>query len=342
MGTTSGASELSSSVQPRRITPLQQIMSSCTGALLTSLLTTPFDVVRVRLQAQQQTAMIKPCYLMDCRCLDGVSLCYVSPEGYRSHFPRFNGTVDALWKIARLEGLRSWWKGLSPTLLMAVPSTVIYYTSYDQLKVIFGFQPKQRNFLAPVFAGSLARTVAVVVITPLELLRTKIQSRHNYSYVQVISALRTAIHNEGLLSLWRGLFPTLLRDVPFTIFYWVGYEYLKHELLSNQQDQQYSALVPFISGSISGAAAAVLTNPLDVVKTHMQVGLGESLEGHARELGKGSLFDVMRKVVAEYGVVGLYAGLIPRVAKIAPACAIMITSYESFKEYFTDYNRKYY
>lgn len=329
-----------SSVPFQYVTPLQQIISSCTGALLTSLLTTPFDVVRVRLQAQQQAAMSKPCYLMDCRCLDGVSLCYVTPEGNRSHFLRFNGTLDALLKMARFEGIKSWWKGLSPTLLMAIPATVIYYTSYDQLKVLFGFQPNKKNILVPVFAGSLSRIVAVTCVTPIELLRTKIQSRQSYTYGQVLRVIQTTVQNEGIFTLWRGLFPMLLRDVPFSIFYWVGYEYLKHELLSTQFGHDYSSFVPLLAGSVSGASAAVLTNPLDVVKTHMQVSLGESLKGQLRQMGNGSLYGVMQKVVSKHGIIGLYAGLAPRVAKIAPACAIMISSYEAFKKYFTEKNMK--
>lgn len=325
---------MSSSISVPCITPFQQVLSSCTGAFITSLLTTPLDVVRVRLQAQQQAAVANPCYLLDCRCLDGVSLCYVTPEG-RTHFPKFNGTVDALFKMAKFEGVSSWWKGLSPTVLMAVPATVIYYTSYDQLKVSFGFKPNQNNFIAPMCAGTLARTVAVVCVTPIELLRTKIQSRQHNSYSKVWSAVEGAIHRNGVLSLWRGLFPTLLRDVPFSIFYWIGYEYIKHKLQSNYLLNQYSSLVPFVAGSISGATAAVLTNPLDVVKTHMQVGVGESWKG-----GNDSVIEVLRNVVSKHGNTGLYAGLVPRMAKISPACAIMISSYESFKKYFSEQNNK--
>ena len=321
----------------QNITPLQQIVSSCSGALLTSVLTTPFDVVRVRLQAQQQTPFVKPCYLMDCRCLDGVSLCYVTPKGRLNHYPKFRGTLDAFLQIARFEGVRSWWKGLSPTLLMAVPSTVIYYTSYDQLKVQLGFQPEKRNVLAPMTAGSLSRTVAVIAISPIELIRTKMQSRLGYSYREVWSVVHTAVQKNGVLSLWRGLSPMLLRDVPFSIIYWVGYEYLKVELL-RKLDPQYYRLVPFIAGCVSGAVSAVLTNPLDVVKTHMQVDLGEPNAGLLRRFGAGSVVNVMKNVVGEHGFSGLYAGLTPRIVKIAPACAIMISSYEAFKKYFRDHN----
>ena len=36
------------------------------------------------------------------------------------------------------------------------------------------------------------------------------------TYKQVREAIRTTLQNEGILSLWRGLSPTLLRDVPFS------------------------------------------------------------------------------------------------------------------------------
>ena len=319
------------------ITPLQQVVSSCSGALLTSLLTTPFDVVRVRLQAQQ-AILSKPCYLMDCRCLDGVSLCYVTPEGRLGHYPKLSGTFDAFLKIARFEGVRSWWKGLPPTLLMAVPATVIYYTCYDQLKVHFGFHPKRRNFLAPMIAGSLARTVAVVAISPIELIRTKVQSRYGYSYKEVWSIVYTVVRKQGILSLWRGMSPMLLRDIPFSIAFWVGYEYLKIEMYSFI-DPHYYSLVPFISGCASGTVAALLTNPLDVVKTHMQVDLGEPNRGLIKHFGSGSVMDVMKNVVNRHGFSGLYTGMAPRIAKIAPACAIMISTYEAFKKYFAYHNQ---
>ena len=43
---------------------------------------------------------------------------------------------------------------------------------------------------------------------------------------------------------------------------------------------------------------------------------------------------IMRSIVAKEGLQGLFTGLIPRLAKVAPACAIMISSYEAGKRYF--------
>lgn len=68
-----------------------------------------------------------------------------------------------------------------------------------------------------------------------------------------------------------------------------------------------------------------------------QVELGQSVAG-GRMLGAGSLRTVLREVISSHGYSGLFTGLTPRVAKIAPACAIMISSYEACKEYFRKQN----
>ncbi|GFY16984.1 solute carrier family 25 member 39 [Trichonephila clavipes] len=78
--------------------------------------------------------------------------------------------------------------------------------------------------------------------------------------------------------------------------------------------------------------AAILTLPFDVVKTHRQAELGEKKlctnfkEPHTLKL----LLDLYHRG----GVKSLFAGIMPRVLKIAPACAIMISSYEVGKIYF--------
>ncbi len=324
------------------VTPAQQMVASCTGAVLTSLLTTPFDVVKVRLQAQQSP--MKPCYIMDCQtALDGVCICTVPEYNAQIHHidntrvpsPKFSGTFDAFMKIAQHEGVHSWWKGLSPTMLMAVPATVIYYTTYDQLKVRLGFRPGEKNYKAPILAGLVSRTCAVVSICPIELVRTKLQSRTGYTYTELMSVVRNAIAQNGVLSLWRGLTPMLFRDLPFSIIFWIGYENLKLHFTNSLFLPHDSLLAPFISGSIAGGVAATFTTPLDVVKTHMQVDIGEN---KPVGLGAGSPINVMRNVVKSHGLNGLFVGLVPRIAKIIPACAIMITSYEAGKTFFMKRN----
>ena len=196
-------------------------------------------------------------------------MCTFTSDG--SHVNKFKGTFDAFLKIAQLEGIQSWWKGLSPALIMAVPMTVIYYTGYDQLKEAFGFKEGKQNLFVPALAGGISRFVAVTIVCPVEMFRTKLQSRQGYSYRELSSVIRNAIQQNGVLSMWRGLTPMLLRDIPFSFSYWMGYEFIKLQLTNSWLGSSFSYLIPFLSGCISGSLAAIITNPLDVLKTHMQV-----------------------------------------------------------------------
>jgi solute carrier family 25 protein 39/40 len=45
---------------------------------------------------------------------------------------------------------------------------------------------------------------------------------------------------------------------------------------------------------------------------------------------------ILRAIVEEEGMRGLFKGIVPRTAKVAPACALMIASYEFFKQLFLE------
>ena len=63
--------------------------------------------------------------------------------------------------------------------------------------------------------GCVSAVGAVTVISPLELVRTKMQSRRR-PYSELLACIRSAVAQDGVLSLWRGWGPTVLRDVPFS------------------------------------------------------------------------------------------------------------------------------
>ena len=86
------------------------------------------------------------------------------------------------------------WSGVKPSLLMAVPSTAIYFTSYDVMR-----ERLERHFgegsigysAAPLMAGGVARTCVAFLFSPLELVRTRMQAVK--SSHTVLEALRWEI-----------------------------------------------------------------------------------------------------------------------------------------------------
>uniref|UniRef100_A0A670J1A9 Mitochondrial glutathione transporter SLC25A40 n=1 Tax=Podarcis muralis TaxID=64176 RepID=A0A670J1A9_PODMU len=257
-----------------RITTSQQAFSSGCGAVITSVLVTPLDVVKVRLQAQSN--------------------------------PNLKGKI-----LIDIEGVKSLWSGLFPSLAVSVPTTVVYFTCYDQLHDTFGSKIGEDHDSVPLIAGGLARLCAATATSPIEMIKTRMQSRR-LSYKKLLACISSNVTQSGWLSLWKGWGPTVLRDVPFSALYWCNYEYLKKRLCKKLGKREPTFLITFSSGAVAGSIAAVLTLPFDVVKTHKQTEMWEPVSTH---------------------------GIIPRLTKIAPACAIMISAYEYGKSFFRRINK---
>lgn len=101
---------------------------------------------------------------------------------------------------------------------------------------------------------------------------------------------RKMIQSEGFFSLYKGLAPTLWRDVPFSAIYWLFLEQFKMQLRQTHNeilslsggskeyldyDEELPAFVQaghaFVSGAAAGMIAAFATTPFDVVKTRRQM-----------------------------------------------------------------------
>ncbi|XP_065175907.1 probable mitochondrial glutathione transporter SLC25A39 [Sycon ciliatum] len=323
-----------------RLSPVQQIISASSGAALVSFFTTPFDVVKVRLQAHQKTTSALSSVRGLCElCLCGVtnavrteaiSLPQISRERYTS--------FQMVKTIAVGEGPRHLWRGLSASLVMAIPATVIYYTAYDMMMARTSFNENRSNLIYPIVCGSSSRSLAVLAICPIEMIRTKMQSQALSSHRGLKSVLKEAIQLDGVWSLWRGMVPMLWRDVPFSAIYWCSYEVMKSRAV--REGRTISTVEAFTAGAAAGTTAAILTNPFDVVKTYWQVEVGDrrckAVPKHPAPTV--SMGDCMGRIVNDHGVRGLFVGLAPRVSKVAPACAIMISSYEFCKTFFHERN----
>ncbi|KAF4595408.1 Mitochondrial carrier domain protein [Ophiocordyceps camponoti-floridani] len=388
------------------ITATQKMISAMSGSLLTSLLVTPLDVVRVRLQAQSpatkistnvsRAAILPTNHLSKVKTADlGVtaccrdvffvgnqaSLCLSSPRmGSGSEPPvdcavqetrrkTYNSTLDGLRKIARNEGFTTLWRGLSPTLVMTIPANIIYFTGYDWLRYN-SMSPLSRLSPdnAPLVSGSVARVLAATAVGPVELVRTRMQAASSSSATNhlkdTFEGIKHMVGIHGYTSLWRGLSLTLWRDVPFSGLYWWGYESIRAGLTDLRESQRrpsttsesrYEARLhfqqrenhadtfvdSFVAGALSGTLASIVTTPFDVGKTRTQVYRdAPRAPGSAPAPESGNIVKLLWHIFKTEGVQGLWKGWIPRTLKVAPACAIMISSYEVGKRAFRSVNER--
>lgn len=361
--------------------------------LLTPLPVTPLDVVRVRLQAQKSpspTAKL-PSFLQlppnlgvtaCCREVFWVQnqsqFCVAAPTtsaviepvvsdcaAEESQRRTINSTLDGLKKIARNEGVWTLWRGLSPTLIMGIPANVIYFAGYDWLR----WNPKSplnqerlSEHYAPLVNGSIARVVAAASVSPIEMLRTRMQAVQSEGpggrgvMRATIGGLREMVAEQGYHTLWRGISLTFWRDVPFSALYWWGYEYGRKQLDNARAIKRSTSGQPsndklthsqllydsFLAGAGSGAIAALVTTPFDVGKTRQQTLMDSSMSPDKRALlpeGK-RMPAFLWHIYCTEGMSGLFKGWAARCLKVAPACAIMISSYEVGKKMAVAVNEK--
>ena len=378
---------------------------------------TPLDVVRVRLQSQEMpksTPAVPRGYggsalahLRDlppnlgittcCRevfwinnkapfCIAGPTMAPINPADLSCAVEEverrtINSTWDGLRKIAQNEGPRTLWRGLSPTLVMAVPSNVIYFAGYDWLRTAHAspFRETVSDAYIPLVAGASARTLAAIVVSPIEMFRTRMQAANHTAtaaghFRETMDGVREMVASQGVFSLWRGLTLTLWRDVPFSAIYWWGYEATRNVLIdargrseakkdgfkfrvgrgedkiqrrsrSRSRENPTDTLVDsFVAGAVSGGIAAFVTTPFDVGKTRQQVvrHMGEAAKDAAQTARPEdqTMPRFLMHIYCEQGAAGLFKGWAARCLKIAPACAIMISCYELCKKMANDMNAR--
>lgn len=186
--------------------------------------------------------------------------------------------------------------------------------------------------MASLASGALARGISATLVTPLELLRTRLQASSSTStsrnLTSILVELGGQVKQQGPTVMFRGLIPTLYRDVPFSAIYFAGYESMKRIITGsglgerNVEDSRTKEFsVAFFSGSTSGILAAIVTQPFDLIKTRLQAEAQSSKK-------RSSTLEVGRRIMKTDGTSALFRGLSPRVAKVAPACGIMIASFE--------------
>ena len=101
----------------RPVTVQQRMASALGGSLVTSLVVTPLDVVKVRLQAQ---SLVPP--IIDTCCGDFVFCTrHLECPPIPIREPRMTGIMDAFGTIVRTEGVAALWRGLGASLCAIQP-----------------------------------------------------------------------------------------------------------------------------------------------------------------------------------------------------------------------------
>ena len=170
-------------------------------------------------------------------------------------------------------------------------------------------------------AASVGEVAACAVRVPTEVVKQRAQAMQagsSWGVLRYILEQRAEIGIRGVgMEMYRGWNVTIMREVPFTVIQFPLWEGLKEWRRRTTGRESIGAIESGVFGSVSGAVAAGVTTPLDVLKTRMML---------AREkIGTSAM---LARILRESGPRVLFAGLGPRVLWISAGGAIFLGSYQ--------------
>jgi len=167
---------------------------------------------------------------------------------------------------------------------------------------------------------------AVCAVTPVETLKTRVtddQRRGTGNYKSTADAFKKILTSEGPLGLYRGAFPTILKQgtnqavrMPLQVQFMTL-------IVWGDESKKQNPLLNGAAGFAAGCGSVLLTQPQDCVKSRMQ---GEA----AKELYKGTL-DCAKKMLTQEGPTAFFAGCIPRMVQVGLSSGISFAIFPVIK-----------
>ncbi|XP_050414699.1 mitochondrial carnitine/acylcarnitine carrier protein [Patella vulgata] len=140
----------------------------------------------------------------------------------------YNGPIDCIKQLYKEGGIRSLYRGTAATLLRDVPASGMYFMVYEWLQHILTPAGGSRNDLSvgrTLVAGGVAGIFNWAVAIPPDVLKSRLQTAPEGTYPNGIrDVFRQLMKEEGILSLYKGFTPVMLRAFPANAACFMGYE----------------------------------------------------------------------------------------------------------------------
>jgi len=157
----------------------------------------------------------------------------------KSSEPHYNGTWDAVTKIASAEGVAGLYAGMSGSLLGVASTNFAYFYWYSIVRTLYLKYAKstgQPSTVVELSLGAVAGALAQLFTIPVAVITTRQQTQSKEERKGIIDTAREVIEGEdGVTGLWRGLKASLVLVINPSITYG-AYERLKDVLFPGKKN----------------------------------------------------------------------------------------------------------
>ncbi|KDQ61855.1 hypothetical protein JAAARDRAFT_31336 [Jaapia argillacea MUCL 33604] len=310
------------------------------GGMCGAIVTSPFDVVKTRLQSdlyREKHAHVR---------LTGDGTVVVKRTG--GLLWNFVETGHIIRDIYREESPRALFKGLGPTLVGVIPARSINFFTYGNGKQLIAntFNNGQENTFVHLSAAALAGIVTGTATNPIWVVKTRLQLAHDHPPPVKLGTfspnprgekilggswglIKKIVKEEGVRGFYKGLSASYLGVTEGTI-QWTLYERLKTMTKKhlgpdlNGRGGGWEWLGMLGSAGTAKCVASLITYPHEVLRTRLrQAPCSTSLKPKYT-----GLLQTFKLVLHEEGVRSLYGGLSAHLMRVVPNAAVMFFIYE--------------
>lgn len=187
--------------------------------------------------------------------------------------------------------------------------------------------PIQQKLLMGVTSGGIGSLVGcpaeVALVRMSADSKLPVAERRNYNNVG--DCISRIVREEGVMNLWRGARVTVLRAMVLSACVMGMTSEMKLQLtkagIFGDDGQLFHGLpLLLVASIISSFVANVFSNPFDVVKSRTQ---NQRIEKDGSSKYNG-MIDTFMKILADEGVLKLWAGFVPAFIKLAPFTVISL------------------
>ncbi|KAK2706926.1 mitochondrial thiamine pyrophosphate carrier-like isoform X2 [Artemia franciscana] len=188
---------------------IRGVAGGCGGCLAT-LVSYPTDVLRTRFSSQGE-------------------------------FKVYTSLNQAMASILKEDGYRGFFRGLQPSLLQIFPYVAIQFGLYkpcgDLVKHILGSSTMNENIttIESMIAGGICGGTAKMVVYPFDLVKRRLQvqgfekARMGFgkleTYIGSVECFRKTLSSEGIVGLFKGISPSLVKAVTVSALSFSLYEF---------------------------------------------------------------------------------------------------------------------
>lgn len=248
-----------------------------------------------------------------------------------------------LWKQG---GFRAFYVGNGLNVLKVFPESAMKFGSFEATKRFLSriegvSDTTQLSKGATYVAGGIGGVSGQIAVYPIDTLKFRLQCSNIESPLKgnalLIQTAKDLYREGGLRIFYRGLFVGVSGIFPYAALDLGTFSSIKKWLIKKEsnktgikeEDIRLPNLTVLMLGAMSGSFGATVVYPVNLLRTRLQA------QGtYAHPYHYDGFYDVLKKTVAKEGYPGLFKGLVPNLAKVAPAVSISYFIYENLKVLF--------